>query len=242
MDDKKNKNFISVVVPAYNSALFIEYSIKKLINFLSGVTDKWEIIAVNDGSTDSTDSILRNLAKQRNNLIIAGRTEQKGKGFSVKEGVLRAKGDFIFFIDADLPYELKVLENMMFFLKEEYDVVIVSRVLPGSFARNKANLFRRMASRVFRIVIYLLTRLRIKDTQAGFKGFRRGAAERIFPSLTTSGFAFDIEILLLAKNMGLKIKEVPAILDGGGISSINLARESFRMVYDLIRIVRRHKI
>ncbi len=242
MNGKKSKNFISVVLPVYNSSLFIERNIKKLINFLSDVADEWEIIAVNDGSTDSTDSILHNLAKRQKNLIIAGRAEQKGKGFSVREGVLQARGDFIFFIDADLPYELKVLESMMLFLKEEYDVVIVNRALRESFAKNKANLFRRAASRVFRLMVYLITRLRIKDTQAGLKGFRREAAHRIFPLLITEGFAFDIEILLLAKHMKLKIKEVPAILDDSGISSINLIKESFRMAYDLFRIVRRHKI
>jgi dolichyl-phosphate beta-glucosyltransferase len=201
--------YISVVIPAYNESGVISETLNQLTEYFVKKPYSFEFIVVNDCSTDQTGDLLRSLSVGKPFIRLINNNSNMGKGFSVKSGVLAAKGDYILFKDADLSTPLTELEKMLPLLADGYDVTIGSRALAGSKLFVRQHWLRQSMGKTFNVFVKLLVFNGINDTQCGFKCFKKQAARRIFSAQRISGFCFDVEILYIAKKLGFKIKEMP---------------------------------
>ena len=220
---------ISVIIPTFNRA---EYLAECLDSLLEQTIKPYQIIVVNNGSNDNTLGVV---PKDRNISILRNETN-RGKGHSIKKGVLKSKNDLILFMDSDLATPMKELDNLYAYIKNGYDVVIASRALKQSIITVKQPKYRQLAGQTFPFLVRFLTPLSLKDTQCGFKLLKRAAAQKIFKRLTIDRFAFDVEMLYIAQKLGYKIAEVPVTwIDQKG-SKVKIIRDSIKMFFDLIKI------
>jgi dolichyl-phosphate beta-glucosyltransferase len=209
---------LSIVIPAYNEEKIIESTIKKVQTF--GVD---ELIVVDDGSKDNTVDII-----SKHNLILLRNKINQGKGSAVKKGILAAKSDFILFMDADSSIDISNLNKFLPFIKK-YDIII------GVKKRLGQSKLRRFLGKSFNTSMKLLIGLSSKDTQCGFKLFTKKAAKDIFSRQKIKGFAFDVELLLIAKKLGYKVKEIPIVIDNSSKSTISFL-DPIKMLKDMIII------
>jgi dolichyl-phosphate beta-glucosyltransferase len=224
---------ISVVIPAYNEEKRIEPTLKKVIDYLKKKFDKYEIIVVDDCSKDNTNKIVSKYKKEK--VKILRNEKNKGKGYSVKRGILESKYSLVLFSDSDLATPIEELENFMQYIKEN-DIIIASRNLKNSERKIKQPLYRQAMGKIFPLLVNIIALKGFKDTQCGFKLFKTDAAKKIFLLQTFERFSFDIEILFIAKKLGYKIKELPVIwIDQKG-SKVNPIKDSLKMLIDLFRI------
>ncbi len=223
---------IAIVIPAYNEEKIMAKTLKVVGDYLAGHGCDYEIIVVDDGSTDAT----RQIVKQHNNPVIHLITNKinKGKGYSVKKGILNAQKDWILFIDADLSTPIGELQT--FFNYQDDDVIIGSRALADSKLVVAQPLYRRWGGKIFNFLVRFLLMKDFKDTQCGFKLFKKAAAQKIFNLQTIDGFGFDIEILYIAKKHGFKIKELPVSWFNDKNTKVDFMRDSMRMLADIFRI------
>ena len=234
---------ISIIIPVYNDATHIGKSIDTLLVFLSAEKMNAEIIIVNDGGKDATAEMVANKAKKYTAIRFINRAENLGKGASVREGIASARGEFIIFTDADLPYGVKYFKEMADCLKSGLaDLVIANRnlILKPETHNLKLGMLRRLTHWGFAFLVRHMLNLEFSDTQAGLKGISRKAARMLLPKLKIDGFAFDLEFLVEAQKIGLKIQEVPVILENIGESNISVIRDSFEMFKDIIKISLRY--
>lgn len=220
---------ISVIIPCFNEEQRIESTVKKIISYMISRKLKYELIIVDDGSTDSTLAILKKYT-----LKVIKNKRNSGKGFSVRNGVLNSKGDLILFTDADLSTPIEELDGFLDLIKK-YDIVIASRKQKDSRIIEKQNFFRVTAGNIFPILVKFFLLPEIKDTQCGFKLFRKSAI-RIFKRQRIMGWAFDVEILFIAKKLGYSIKEKGVTWVNDKSSKVSLIRDSIRMLYEIIKI------
>lgn len=221
---------ISVVIPAYNEEKRIEPALKKIIKYIKKKFRRYEIIVVDDCSTDNTSKIA---SKYKEIRVLKNKSNQ-GKGYSVKRGVLASKYPLILFSDSDLAAPIEELQKLIQY--KEYDVVFGSRNLKESDVQTKQPLYRQIMGKMFPLLVNLIVLRNTKDTQCGFKLFKKKAAEKIFPLQTINGFAFDVEILYIAKKLGFKIKEVPVVwIDQEG-SKVNPVKDGIKMLKSLLQI------
>lgn len=227
---------ISVVIPCLNEGKRIYRNIGTIREFLLPRFPSFQIIAVNDGSTDDTALELAR-AERDFAVTVIDRKRNKGKGSAVRAGVLASEGDIVMFLDADLGIPIESLDDFLPALREGYDIVIASRFVPGLRVAHPVRPHRRFMERVFRLLrILIVGDSRIRDTQCGFKVFSREAAMDIFPRLTIDRFAFDSEIVFLAGRAGYRIKELPIVLRNPARTSVRLFRDPLNMTIDLLRI------
>lgn len=223
---------LSIIIPVYNEERKIADTLLSLLEFLKYHRLEAEIIMVDDGSTDRTLWIAERFIKL---IKIIPVYPNKGKGFAIKTGVTAASGDLVLFMDADLATPLteipKILKKI---INENADIVIGSRGL----VRNqvKRTLFRSIAGKIFVLISHLLIPLPHKDTQCGFKIFRREVAKEIFNRAKISRWAFDMEILFLARKMGLKVLEMPVVWREMAGSKVRMFRDAILMTKDLLAI------
>lgn len=201
--------YLSIIVPAYNEAERIPKTLLDIDKRLDGAVYSYEIVVVNDGSTDNTAAIVRNMTKVVRNLKLIDLKENSGKGGTVRQGMLLSSGKVRIFTDADNSTSIDQFEQMMPFFKEGYEVVIGSRALAGAKLDPPESLFRQVAGKGLNLIVQTLLLPGIWDTQCGFKAFTDEAAEKIFTASSIPGWGFDVEVLSLAKHLGYKIKEVP---------------------------------
>lgn len=241
MDDRKTDDvFLSIVIPAYNEEGRIAGSLEKILAHLAGKPFASEIIVVDDGSRDGTARAAREALEGRIAHSVIRRDTNVGKGASIKEGVLAASGQFILVTDADLSTPIEELDKFLAPLKEGCDVVVGSRALPGSDIRVRQNLLRQTMGKAFNRLVRLFVLGGYRDTQCGFKAFRRGAARDLFARLETAGFAFDVEVLVLCRKLGYGVREVPVVWLDSRPSRVRLVRGSLGMIKELWRIRRTH--
>ena len=193
---------LSIVIPVYNEEHNIDNTLKEVIEHVNKKYIDYEIIIADDGSTDRT----RDVIKKYKNVVLTNKRINKGKGYSVKEGILMAKGDYILFTDADLSTPIEEVDKFMEFIKK-YDIVIGSRALKESKVNNI--LYKKILGRIGNFFISFLLVKGIKDTQCGFKLFRKVIAKEIFKRQTINRWGFDFEIIHIAQKKGFKIKEQP---------------------------------
>lgn len=235
----QEKPFLSIIIPAFNEQKLIGVTIENLINYLEEKFPLSEIVLVDDGSTDDTVSIVQEKyqkLKARTLIRICENGENVGKGYSVKKGMLRAHGEIRLFMDADMPFELDVLPQIIQSINQGIPIVVGARDLPGSTLVNVPFL-RFIAGQVFSLLVQLFAFKGISDTQCGLKAFRAEAAQKIFSLITLNDFAFDVEALFIARKLGYEIKRVPVRMTGfRGDSRVHIIKDSLMMFVDLLRI------
>jgi len=215
------------------------------MNFTQSAGLNAEVLIINDGGKDATAEMVANKAKKYTAIRFINRAENLGKGASVREGIASARGEFIIFTDADLPYGVKHFKEMADCLKSgQADLVIANRNLPvrqaglspASQTQQNLGILRKLTHWGFSFLVRNFLRLEFSDTQAGLKGISRKAAGMLLPKLKIGGFAFDLELLVEAQKIGLKIQEIPVVLENVGKSNVSVAKDSIRMFADIIKI------
>jgi len=229
---------ISVVVPAYNEEERLVSSLERIYKYFRQAGHEYELIVVNDGSRDRTAASAREWKPPDCPLTVIDRGVNRGKGFSVREGVQRASGDWIFFSDADLSTPIDEIESFLPRLAAGAEVVIGSRNLPSSRLEVRQPWYRQIMGKVFNLLVRVLAVSGVRDTQCGFKAFSRRAAELLFSRARIDGFGFDVEILYLARKYRLKIEEMPVRWINSPRSTVDPIKDSLRMLKDIFRVRR----
>ena len=227
---------LSVINPAYNEEKRLGKSLPVIIDYLRDQPYTWEIVIVDDGSHDRTSEIAAGF--QDSNVRVLKNDPNRGKGFSIRRGMLEARGDWRLFTDADLSTPIEELTRFWTYTDAGADVVIGSRALPESDLEVRQSRSRELAGRVFNTIVQTFLVPGLCDTQCGFKLFSAEAAREVFPLQTLHGFAFDVEILMLAHKHGYTIREAPVrwINDPGSKVSTLSGIKGF---VDLARLAKR---
>jgi len=231
---------LSLIVPAYNEADRLPDTIQRIQKHSRLWKFPIEVIVVVEPSEDQTLALAESAVKSWIDLRVLTHHEQRGKGFAVRSGMLRARGDLIFFTDADLSTPLEDLDAglALFAHDRSIDLIVGNRMHPDSQILQRQRVSREWMGKVFNRIVQTLTGLRIRDTQCGFKGFRNRAAKEIFGRQRIDGFSFDVEVLLLARAMGLVIAELPVHWTNSEASRVHPVRDSARMFLDVVRVRR----
>lgn len=224
---------LSVVMPVYNEEHCLTESIRRITVFMTLKNWAWELLIVSDGSTDRTDAIAREAASRDTHVRLLVSEKNSGKGATVRRGVLEASGRYILVTDADLASPIKESDKLIATLEEGFDIAIGSRVIRKTGCDVQQSWQRALGGRVFNFLVQSLVIKGFRDTQCGFKCFKREAARPLFRAQRLDGFSFDVEILCLAVGQGLKVKEVPVMWRAGEKSKVRLFKDSFRMVGEL---------
>jgi len=233
--------YLSVIVPAYNEVNTIERTLSLVGSYLGRQGWDYEIIVAADGD-DDTPKIVSELAATWPALKLTAETGRHGKGHGLRRGMSLATGEIVGFIDADYKTPIDEVTNFLPWLREGYDLVIGSRALAESKIDVYQPLYRRVGSRLFGLVMHGLIGLpQIRDTQCGFKFFRRAAAAAIFARARIDGYMCDVEILCLAERLGLAVKEVGIRWRDDGDSRLELIRGNLQNMRDLLRIRFAHR-
>ncbi|MDD3374157.1 MAG: glycosyltransferase family 2 protein [Candidatus Omnitrophica bacterium] len=228
---------VSIIIPAYNEQRCIQETLDIICCYLEANNVDAEIIIVDDGSKDNTFLIAEEFSKKHNFIVVLRNDCNRGKGFSVRKGVLAARGDCVLFLDADNSTPIEEIKKVMpLILNNEYDVVLGSRSIEGSDVRICQPYFRIVMGRIFNLFVKMLFYREFKDTQCGFKCFSRKAAKEVFSKQRINKFAFDVEILAIAKQRGFRIKEVPVCWINNPCSKVHPIKDAFVMFVDLFRI------
>jgi dolichyl-phosphate beta-glucosyltransferase len=224
---------LSVVIPAYNEAERLPPTLERVLRYLRARGGTYEIVVVDDGSRDRTAERARAAAGE--DLRVLANEGNRGKGYSVRRGMLAAHGARRLMTDADLSTPIEDLERLAARLDQGYDVAIGSRALPDSNVEIRQPWYRENMGRVFNGAVRLLALPGLKDTQCGFKLFTAAAAEAAFSRARLDGFSFDVESLFLARRLGFRIAEVPVTWRNDAASHVGLW-SGFRAFPDLLRI------
>jgi dolichyl-phosphate beta-glucosyltransferase len=226
--------FLSIIIPAHNEEIRLPRTLRQIFAFLEKQSYSAEVIVVENGSSDRTLELARELAFHRKNLIVI-HEEQRGKGNAVRRGVLDAHGEFRFICDADLSMPIDELGKFLPPSLNDFDVIIGSREAPGAMRYNEPS-YRHLGGRAINLIIRMLILPGLNDTQCGFKCFRAEAAEKLFSQQKLMGWSFDIELLYLARRNRMSIKEIPVQWYFDSDSKVRAVRDALRMISDIFRI------
>ncbi len=226
----------SIVIPAYNEAQRIGPKLERAIAYCQQRGWKAEFIVVNDGSSDATAEIVRALAKKHPALRLLENPGNRGKGYSVRNGMLHAQGDVLLFSDADFSSPIEEAEKLFAAIAAGADIAIGSRWLRTELQTRKQPLHRQVYGRLFNLALRLLLGLNFKDTQCGFKAFSRRAANALFPMQNVERWGFDAELLYLARKFDLKTVEIPVIWAHRDGTRLSPLRDGFGMLLEIFKI------
>lgn len=229
------KIHLSVVIPAYNEEKRISKTLLDIDQYLSGQDYSYEIIVVNDGSTDKTAQIVKKFTNLIKNLKLIDNRQNHGKGWVTRQGMLEAQGEYRIYVDADNAISMDQIENFWPWLEHGYDLIIGSIEVEGAKVEEQAAFYRRLLGKWSKYLIRLLTIWEIHDTQRAFKLFPSKIAEDIFSRQTIERWGFDIEILVIAKKLGYKIKELPVTWINPAESKVTL-KSYWRTLKELLKI------
>jgi|SRR5215212_6986139 len=227
---------ISIVIPIYNKQDIASELISRIKYVTSSHFENYEVIFVNDGSTDNTLDVLKYEKKCDSHIDIISYKTNRGKGYAVKRGIMKSRGDIIVWIDGDLDISPDGIRDYVEQL-QRYDLTIASKQHPGS--RINIPMSRRFTSRIFNLMIRISFGLKFKDTQAGLKAGRADIIKKIFNLISIEGYAFDVELLLIASILRLRIVEMP--VDMCYAHSMKI-KHMMRILFDAIKIWYRHII
>ncbi|OIN98370.1 hypothetical protein AUJ67_08705 [Candidatus Desantisbacteria bacterium CG1_02_49_89] len=225
---------LSVIIPVYNESDRILPALDKVVPYLSGKGITWEVIIVDDGSTDNTAQLVEKYAAGSSGVKLLANSRNRGKGCVVRQGVLASSGERVLFTDVDLSAPIEEAEKLLSCLDEGYDVAIGSRALKESNA--STTFLRKFIGLTFNFIVRKMLLPGIVDTQCGFKCFKGDVARDLFSRQKTEGFGFDVEILCLADMGGYRMKQVPINWFQSPSSRVNIFRDSIRMFFEILEI------
>jgi len=229
----------SIVIPAYNEEELIPVTLASLADYVSQHKLACELVVVDDGSSDKTVELVKQFIQQRGKeikVLLIENDVNHGKGFVIRQGMLSTTGEVAIFMDADLPYELDIIGEMLETVGVDFQVAVGSRVLPGS-TLVEVPFFRFLAGQLFSWFVQLIAFRGIRDTQCGVKAFRQDVVKKIFPLSKINDFGIDVELLFLAKKFGYKIRPLPVRMTGyRGDSRVRLFSDSIKMFWELLLI------
>ena len=226
----------SIVIPAYNEAARLGSTLDCVLNYIKQQQWDAEVIVVNDGSSDATPDLVRARAQQSPTLRLIENPGNRGKGYSVRNGMLNATGELLLFSDADLSAPIEEAPKLFSAIQNGAGIAIGSRWVRPETQVKRQSLARQFLGRAFNVVLRAMLGLSQKDTQCGFKAFSRTAAEKIFPLLQIERWGFDPEILFLARRFGVRVEEVPVAWADMGGTRIHPLRDGLRMLAEVLRI------
>ena len=228
---------LSIVIPAYNEAERIEQTLETVRHYLQRQPLRAEVLVVNDGSQDRTGPLVAACASHWRDLRLVDNPRNLGKGFSIRNGALEARGQVVLISDADLSAPIDEMPKLVDpILRGDRDLTLGSRALDRSLIGVHQSPFREYAGRLFNGLVQLLTGLPFRDTQCGFKAFRREPMLPVLARQRIAGFGFDPEILFLARNRGLRLQEVPVRWNHTEGTKVRLLQDGLKMVLGLILI------
>jgi glycosyltransferase involved in cell wall biosynthesis len=226
----------SFVIPAYNESVRIRPTLDAILRYLQEHNWDAEVLVVNDGSIDDTAQIVREYGKLHPQILLVENPGNRGKGYSVRNGMLHARGHLCLFTDADLSSPITEVPKLFAAIEQGADIAIGSRWLRAELQTERQPLYRQAFGRIFNFVLRVVLGLRFADTQCGFKAFRREAAQRIFPLQKIERWGFDPEILFLARRAGLRVAEVPVLWAHSEGTRLDPFRDGVRMFVEVLRI------
>ena len=233
---------ISIVIPAYNEERRLPATLRSILEYLrTRDWAPWEIVVVNDGSKDGTAAVAARFAAEHAGVRVLENPGNRGKGYSVRHGMLEAQGDWALFTDADLSAPIEELDKMIAAARASgASVAIGSRAVDRRLIAVRQSLFRETAGRIFNLLMRAVTGLPFADTQCGFKLFERNAAQQVFRRQRIERWGFDAEVLFIAQKFGYKIVEVPVRWSHSEGTKVSMFGDSVNMFLDLLRIRRNH--
>jgi dolichyl-phosphate beta-glucosyltransferase len=227
---------LSVIIPAYNEERGVRATLRLLSAYLAAREWQWEVRVVDDGSTDGTRQIVEEFSRSEPRVVLQAEPH-RGKGGAVRAGMLASRAAYRFMCDADLSMPVREIDR---FMPPAFDTDVAIGSREGIGARRVGEpLFRHVAGRVFNSLVRFSTIRDIQDTQCGFKMFSAAAAETIFPRVTVEGWAFDIEVLYLARLHKLRVREIPIEWHFRADSRLRMGRDSITMLREVMRVRRR---
>ena len=226
----------SIVVPAFNEEARIGATLDRVIECIEARGWSAELLVVNDGYRDRTADVVLRAAKRFPGLRLIENSGNRGKGYSVRNGILQARGKIVMFTDADLSAPIEEAERLFAAIAKGADVAIGSRWLDRSRQTRQQPIYRRFFGRCFNWLTRLVMNLPLADTQCGFKAFRRDAARAIFVRQRIERWGFDPEILYIALRLGLRVQEVSVTWGHDERSRISYLRDGLKMLEELVRV------
>lgn len=234
--------YLSIVIPAYNEEERIGPTLAKIYSFLKTRNYDYEVLVVDDGSTDNTvKEVQKNDLFIENKLRVISNGINRGKGFSVRSGMINSRGENVLISDADLSTPIEELDKLFAYFAKNFDIVMGSRSTQGSDIGIRQPWYREKMGRIFNFFIKKILFLEFNDTQCGFKLLKATPAKNIAAQLCMNGFSFDVEMAYLAKKRGYKIAEVGVIWNNSIQTKVSIFGSSLNMFFDLFRIKRLHK-
>ncbi len=228
--------FLSIVFPAYNEESRLPSTLESVHTFCSEQAIDFEIVVVNDGSKDQTIAAVEEFARHHDFVRLISYEVNKGKGHAVRVGALSAQGDLVLINDSDGSSPIGEFLRLRSAIDGGADVVIGSRAKASGETKVQALAYRTYVGNTFNRIVQSLLLPGLEDTQCGFKLFKKAAAQDVFQSSTVDGYAFDVEILFIAKIRNYKIAEVPINWNNVAGSKVNVMVDSIRMLVEVIRI------
>lgn len=233
---------ISIVIPAYNEEKRLPKTLDSILKYLAGRDfSATEILVVDDGSKDGTVAMVEGYARQNRAIRLLQNPGNRGKGYSVRHGMLEAKADWVLFSDADLSAPIEDLDTLLAAArKSNAEIVIGSRAVDRSMVGVRQSMWREMSGRTFNLIMRVATGLPYQDTQCGFKLYTHSAAQAVFSRQTLDGFSFDVEDLVIAKQLGLRAVEVAVRwnnVEGTTVSTM----QGVKSFVDLVKIRLNHR-
>jgi len=226
----------SIIIPAYNEGMRVTATLKRVFSYAAERGWDAEVIVVNDGSRDNTAEIIRGFGEGNARLRLLENPGNRGKGYSVRNGMLHAQGEILLFSDADLSSPIEEAEKLFAALAAGADVAIGSRWLQSDLQTQRQPLHRQLFGRTFNLMLRVTLGLTFKDTQCGFKAFTRRAASAIFPLQQIERWGFDPELLFLANKLGFKVAEVPVAWAHSEGSRLSPVRDGAKMFVEMLKI------
>lgn len=231
---------LSVVIPAYNEVQRLTPTLDRISEYLESRDLQYEVLVVDDGSSDGTANLVEKYPNPQVTLLSIGRN--LGKGAAVRRGVLESTGKMILITDADLSTPIEEIEKLEPYLSpDQCDLVLGSRAVQGAEIKKHQAFYREFMGRTFNVIIQILGVRGIRDTQCGFKLLRGSVARSIFQRLTTSGFAFDVELVWLAQLEGLGIQEVGVVWINSPVSKVRIWIDPLKMIVEVVLFKWRHR-
>jgi len=231
---------LSIVIPAYNEASRIGTTLRRVSEYCQSKFERYEILVVDDGSTDDTAKEALGATDDKN-LSVIQLERNRGKGYAVRIGGLRAKYPYVLFSDADLSTPIEEFETLEKYASPR-SLVIASRGLRESRLEIRQPFYRETMGRIFNLIVRVLLIPDLADTQCGFKLFGGEVVREIFPKTTVDRFAFDVEIIYMARKQGFQVVEVPVRWRNDSRSRVHPIKDSFQMLVDVGKVFARERI